>query len=294
MEAGASRLKRRHPGVGLTLVPTPLGNLRDITLRALDVLRDADLIAAEDTRVTRRLLTAHGLTGKRVVSYREQNAADATPALLESARTQTVALVCYAGMPGISDPGRALIVAARAAGVPVSVLPGPVAFTCAAVLSGFDLTGLTFEGFVPRSGGPRREALRSALSRKGPTAWYESPHRIVATLEALEVLASDARVFVARELTKLHEQQAFGTPQQVKDALAQPVRGEIVLVIEPRQAEREAATASDIESRIDALLDAGMSAAAAAKSLAAHDGMQRSSAYERVVARQRHRKGTQR
>jgi len=274
----------------LTLVPTPLGNLRDITLRALDVLREADLIAAEDTRVARRLLSAHGLTGKRLVSYREQNAAEATPAILAAARTLAVALVSDAGMPGISDPGRELIVAARAEGIPVTVLPGPVAFTTAAVLSGFDLTGLTFAGFVPRAAGARGVALRTALAGAGPTAWYESPHRIVATLEALAEIASDARVFVARELTKLHEQQVAGTPREVNDALAKPVRGEIVLVIAPRRAVRSPTSPAEVEARIDAMLDAGMSAAAVAKSVATYDGVQRSIAYDRVVARQRTRR----
>jgi 16S rRNA (cytidine1402-2'-O)-methyltransferase len=276
--------------VGLTLVPTPLGNLRDITLRGLDVLRDADLIVAEDTRVARRLLTAHGITGKPIVSYREQNAAEATPAILERARSQSVALVTDAGMPGISDPGRDLVVAARAAGIGVDVLPGPVAYICAAVLSGFDLTGLTFAGFVPRTEGLRRRALSAALTGLGPTAWYESPHRIRATLETLDSLAGDARVFVGRELTKLHEQQILGTPREVMAALEEPVRGEVVLVVAPRPVANEPAAPAEIDRQIDALLDEGLAPSAIAKTVAAGTGASRSQTYERVVAR-KHARG---
>jgi len=137
-------------------VPTPLGNLRDITLRALDVLRDATLIVAEDSRVARRLLSAYELPGRELWTYHEHNAAATTGAILERAREALVAVVTDAGMPGISDPGSALVAAARAAAVPVEVLPGPTAFACAAVLSGFDLRRFAFEGFPPRAGGERR------------------------------------------------------------------------------------------------------------------------------------------
>jgi 16S rRNA (cytidine1402-2'-O)-methyltransferase len=273
--------------MGLTLVPTPLGNLRDITLRALDVLRECDLIAAEDTRVARRLLAAHGLPGKPLVSYREQNAAAVTGAILARARSAEVAVVSDAGMPGISDPGRELVAAARAAGIPITVLPGPVAYICAAVLSGFDLSGLTFEGFVPRAAGARQNALAAALARPGPTAWYESPHRIVATLEALASIDAEARVFIARELTKLFEQQILGTPREALQALAAPPRGEFVLLVAPRAQAPRAAAPGDVDAQIDALLAAGMPAAAVAKAVAARSGTPRAATYARVVDRKR-------
>lgn len=269
-------------------MPTPLGNLRDLTLRALDTLRDCDLVAAEDTRVARRLLSALGIAGKPLVSYREQNAAAATAAILERARTGSVAVVTDAGMPGISDPGRDLIVAARAAGVAVEVLPGPVAFVCAAVLSGFDLNGLVFAGFVPRAADARAAALRSALAREAPTAWYESPHRIVATLEELERMAADARVFIGRELTKAFEQQILGIPSAALAALARPVRGEVVLVVEPPARAAPANPDTRIDGAIDALLDLGMSVAETAKALAGHAGG-RDAAYVRASARKRSR-----
>jgi 16S rRNA (cytidine1402-2'-O)-methyltransferase len=271
--------------VSLVLVPTPLGNLRDITLRALDVLRDCELIVAEDTRVATRLLHALDLPRKRLLSYREQNAAQVTPAILDAARVAVVAVVTDAGMPGISDPGRDLVVAARTAGITVEVLPGPVAFVCAAVLSGFDLAGLTFAGFAPRTAGARRTAFATALAAAGPTSWYESPHRIIATLETIAEIAPHARVFVGRELTKLHEQQILGTAADALRALAQPVRGEIVLVIEPPPPVRIEPSGAAMDTRIDALLDAGMPAAAIARAVASETGADRATAYGRVVAR---------
>lgn len=272
-------------------MPTPLGNLRDITTRALDALRDCDVVVAEDTRVARRLLSAYGIAGKPLLSYREQNAAAATAEILRRAATGLVAVVTDAGTPGVSDPGRELIVAARAAGVPVEVLPGPVAFVCAAVLSGFDLTGLEFGGFVPRAAEQRDAALRRALARAGATAWYESPQRVVATLEAIALLAPAARVFVARELTKAFEQQILATPAAALAALERPVRGEIVLVLEPPQvpAARESAAAGALDAAIDALLDLGLSVADVAKALASSAAGGRSEAYARAAERKRGR-----
>jgi 16S rRNA (cytidine1402-2'-O)-methyltransferase len=271
--------------MSLVFVPTPLGNLRDITLRALDVLRDADLIVAEDTRVTRRLLSAHGISGKAVTSYREQNAALVTPHILARAQAAVVAVVSDAGMPGVCDPGRELLVAARAAGIAVEVLPGPVAYVTAAVLSGFDLNGLTFAGFVPRAAGARTKAFLDALARSGPTAWYESPRRIAGTLEALESLAPAAHVFVARELTKVFEQQAAGNPAEVGRALEQPVRGELVLVLAPLESRAAPKSASSLDAAIDDLLEQGASVAAAAKTLVQRGFGERGALYARVSER---------
>ena len=147
--------------MGLVFVPTPLGNLRDVTLRAVDALRDASLVVAEDSRVARKMLSALAIAGKEIWTYHEHNARTATPAILERARAESVAVVTDAGTPGISDPGSALVAAAREAGVPVEVLPGPVAFVVAAVLSGFDLRRLLFAGFAPRAGSQRRAAFRA-------------------------------------------------------------------------------------------------------------------------------------
>jgi 16S rRNA (cytidine1402-2'-O)-methyltransferase len=270
----------------LTFVPTPLGNLRDITLRALDVLRDCDVIVAEDTRVARRLLSALDLPSKPIWSYREQNAAEATESILERARTEHVAVVTDAGMPGISDPGRELVAAARGAGIAIDVLPGPCAFVCAGVLSGYDIRRLTFAGFVPRALGERERALSAALASGTTTAYYESPNRLVATLEHLHAFAPHAPVFVAREMTKRFEQQIAGTPSDVLAALERPVRGEIVLVLGPvLAAPAIAASANDIDGAIDELLAAGASPAQAAKKLAAQDLGDRTTIYRRIVER---------
>jgi 16S rRNA (cytidine1402-2'-O)-methyltransferase len=276
--------------LSLTFVPTPLGNLRDITLRALDVLRDCALVVAEDSRVARRLLSAHGITGKRVSSYREQNAARVTETILTRAKSESVAILSDAGTPGISDPGRELIVAARAAGVAIEVLPGTVAFVVAAVLSGFSLEGLVFGGFLPRAAGARASALQTALDSGATHAWYESPQRIIATLAALENLDPSANVFVARELTKRHEQQVAGTPSAVLTALERPVRGEIVLVLGPR-ATRTPSRSGDLDGAIDAALDAGLSVSATAKMLARERSENRAELYARVSARKRGRSG---
>ena len=270
----------------MTFVPTPLGNLRDITLRALDALRDAELIVAEDTRVARRLLSAHGITGKMLWTYHEHNAEGSTPAILEHAAAGSVAIVTDAGMPGISDPGSALVAAARAAGIPVEVLPGPTAFACAAVLSGFDVRRFTFEGFPPRSSPARKAAFAAAMARGVPSVWYESPHRIVAALADLAEIAPDIPTFLVREFTKLHEQQVAGTPANVAAALPDPMRGEVAFVIDAGIAvAAKPATGASLDAQIDALLAEGASTAAIAKRLAASGAGDRQTIYARVGER---------
>jgi 16S rRNA (cytidine1402-2'-O)-methyltransferase len=276
--------------MGLIVVPTPIGNLRDITLRALDVLRSCQLIVAEDTRTTKRLLSAHGISGKELWSYREQNAARVTRAILARAAEQIVAVVADAGMPGISDPGRDLVVASRSEGIAVEVLPGPAAFVCAAVLSGFDLNGFSFEGFVPRRAAERRAAFEAALARGKTSAWYEAPHRIGLTLDELAELRPEAAVFLVRELTKLHEQQVAGKPAEIRAALPEPVRGELVLVLGPRAGPRaRTPTEDDLDAQIDAALDAGLNAAGTAKVVAERLGLLRHDVYPRVSRRKHER-----
>ena len=271
--------------MGLTFVPTPLGNLRDITLRSLDALREAQLIVAEDSRVARRLLTALAIAAPPIWTYHEHNAAGATAAILERAAIERVVVVTDAGMPGISDPGTALVAAARAAGIALDVLPGPTAFACAAVLSGFDVRRFSFEGFPPRTAGARRAAFTAALDRGVPTVWYESPHRIGAALADLAAVAPGVHTFVLREFTKLHEQQLGGTPAAVAAALPDPVRGEVVLVVDALPAVAAVPSGDAIDEQIDALLAAGASTAAIAKQLAANGAGERNVLYARVGAR---------
>jgi 16S rRNA (cytidine1402-2'-O)-methyltransferase len=263
----------------LIFVATPLGNLRDITLRSLDALRDADLIVAEDSRVTRRLLSAYEIPGKDIWTYHEHNAKTATETILERAQTERVVVVTDAGMPGISDPGSALVAAARAA------------FVCAAVLSGFDLRRFTFEGFPPRATGARDAAFAEALRAKAPSVWYEAPHRIRATLAGLASVGPTARVFLVRELTKLHEEHLAGTAAEILAKLADPVRGEIAFVIEPLAYEAVAPSEDTIDAAIDALLEGGASVSAAAKALVAQGAGERQHLYARITERKRVREG---
>lgn len=267
----------------LVFVPTPLGNLRDITLRGLDTLREAALIVAEDTRVARKLLHALGIDAPEIWSYREQNAAAVTPGILERARTQLVAVTTDAGMPGVSDPGTELVAAAREAGVAIDVLPGPTAAIGVAVLSGFPLDRWAFEGFPERSSGGRRRQFEAALRRQATTLWYESPQRIRSTLEDLSAVAPGARVFLVREYTKLHEQQVAGTPAAVAATLPEPVRGEIAFAIGPAEIAPAASVASDDE--IDALLAAGRRVSDVAKELSKQGRGDRNELYARVSAR---------
>ncbi|HWT05037.1 MAG TPA: 16S rRNA (cytidine(1402)-2'-O)-methyltransferase [Xanthomonadales bacterium] len=272
--------------MGLVFVPTPLGNLRDVTLRAIDTLRDASLIVAEDSRVARRLLNALEIGGKEIWTYHEHNARATTAAILGRAHAETVAVVTDAGTPGISDPGSSLVAAARDEGVPVEVLPGPAAFVCAAVLSGFDLRRFVFAGFPPRSGKQRRAAFGAALA--DTTVWYEAPHRIRESLADLAAVAPDRRVFLVRELSKLHEQQVLGTASDVAAAIAEPVRGEIAFVVEGGAVASEPAAPAhelDLDAAIDALLAEGLTTSAVAKRLAEAGHGERRHLYARVSQR---------
>lgn len=271
--------------MSLTLVPTPLGNLGDITLRAIQTLRDADLIVAEDTRVARKLLNALDIHSKEVWSYREQNAAAVTPGILARAREQRVALVTDAGMPAVSDPGSDLVTAARDAGIAIDVLPGPSALLGVAVLSGFSLVRFSFEGFPPRTRGARRERFASALRAGVTTIWYESPARIVDSLADLAAAAPGAKVFLVREYTKRFEQQLIGRPEEIVSVLPDPLRGEIAFAVAPYAATVQAQTVADLDGAIDALLTAGKGVGEIARRLAASGAGERRELYERASRR---------
>ncbi|HEV2260785.1 MAG TPA: 16S rRNA (cytidine(1402)-2'-O)-methyltransferase [Candidatus Rubrimentiphilum sp.] len=272
----------------LTFVPTPLGNLRDITSRALDALRDCTLIVAEDSRVARKLLSALKIPGKEIFSYREQNAHRVTGGILQRAREEHVAVISDAGMPGISDPGTELVAAAREAGITVDVLPGPSAAIGAALLSGFPLRRFTFEGFPPRSKTLRQKAFRGALELGIASIWFESPKRIAATLNDLAAVDPAADVFLVREYTKRFEQQLSGNAQHVRDQLTAPVRGEVTFVVLPSASKRlSRVPRRDIDAQIDALLAKAQSVASIAKTLAAQGFGSRRDIYARAGERKR-------
>ena len=231
MEAPAETFGR------IVIVPTPIGNLGDITLRALEILRSADRIACEDTRHSAPLLAHHGISGKPLVSLHEHNDARRAPELVQAARAgETIALISDAGMPGISDPGYRLIQACIASGIPLEVLPGPSAVITALIGSGFPCHAFHFGGFLSVKPGKRRAALASALESGETGIFFESPHRIVSTLDILADINPAARTCVARELTKKFETYHRGTAAEVLAHFhAHPPKGEIVLLVHAAQ-----------------------------------------------------------
>lgn len=193
--------------MALVVVPTPIGNLEDITLRALRILSEADLVACEDTRRTGRLLTHHGIKNT-LVSYHEHNEDRLAPELAERARTQEIALASDAGTPLVSDPGYRLVSACIEAGVDVEVLPGPSAPITALVASGLPADVVVFLGFLPRKGRERTDLLARIARERSTFVLFESPHRLAKTLGELP---PETLVVVCRELTKLHEEVFRGT-----------------------------------------------------------------------------------
>jgi 16S rRNA (cytidine1402-2'-O)-methyltransferase len=232
--------------VPLFVVATPIGNLEDVTLRALRVLREADLIACEDTRRTRTLLAHHGISTP-TTSYFEHNKLRKGAYLLGLLREgKTIALVTDAGTPGISDPGSLLVREARAAGIPVVPVPGPSALTAALSISGLPSAGVVFEGFLPIRPGRRRRRLVELAALGSTIVLYESPHRVLATLGAIGEVFGEIEVLMARELTKQFEEVVWATPSAHVERLARTEpRGEFTLVIPPGPRPRDAPERSD-------------------------------------------------
>jgi 16S rRNA (cytidine1402-2'-O)-methyltransferase len=271
----------RTEGV-LVLVGTPIGNLGDLTPRAVEALRSADTICCEDTRRTGRLLQHAGVERPRLVVVNDHTEAGEVPGVVASlARGERVAVVSDAGMPGISDPGERLVRAAVAAGHAVEVVPGPSAALAGLVTSGLPAGRFVFEGFLPRKGSGRTERLEAVAAEPRTVVLYEAPHRLARTLADLaEACGQERRVAVARELTKLHEEVWRGS---LGDALAwvraATPRGEIVLVLEGAPA----AAPPDDGALVDALKDelaAGATARDAARTVAARLGVPRRRVYD--------------
>lgn len=214
----------------LYLVATPIGNLEDISLRALRILREVKLIAAEDTRRTRHLLSAYGIT-TTLTSYHEQGRGTGTEHLLEFLRDNDVALVSEAGMPGLSDPGYNLVAAAAQKGILVIPIPGPSAIVAALAASALPGVQFLYVGFLPRRRGARQRFLESIAAEPRTIVALESPHRLRAALEDLLTVLGERRIAVGRELTKVHEETFRGTLSQALEYFTQP-RGEFTLVLE--------------------------------------------------------------
>jgi len=220
------------PAGSCWLVATPIGNLDDVSLRALAVLGGVDLVLAEDTRRTRILLTRYGLKA-RLEAFHDHNKERQAPKVVERLRAgERVALVSDAGMPAVADPGFVLVRALREAGLPYSVVPGPSSVLAALVLSGLPTDRFLFAGYPPRKSGRLRTFLSEALTERGTVVMLESIHRIRKTLEALQELAPDREAAVVREITKVHEEVLRGTPAELLIEMDGPrLKGELVLLL---------------------------------------------------------------
>lgn len=284
MSSGEQRVQ---PGT-LYLVGTPIGNLEDLSFRALRVLQQVDRIACEDTRQSGKLLSHYGIA-TRTVSYHEHNEAERAAELVtELQQGRSLALITDAGMPGISDPGYRLVTLAVQQGIPVVPIPGPAAFLTALVTSGLPTDAFEFRGFLPSKTGARREVLTGIAASPNTQIFYEAPHRIVESLADVVATLGDARpVVVARELTKLHEEFLRGTAAEVLATLRQReqtseagVRGEITLLIGKAAEGAAAVSRKSLRERLAEIQqEDGVDEKTALKRLAKEMGVSKSEAY---------------
>lgn len=270
----------------LYVVSTPIGNLGDITDRARIVLGGVDVIAAEDTRTTRRLLSLLAVsTGARFVSYHDHNAPARVEELVQQLTTgASVALVSDAGTPCMSDPGMRLVRAAANADVPVVAIPGACAFVAALVTSGLPTDLAAFHGFLPHRPGKRRAALEALATQRHTAVFYESPTRVVATLRDIAAVLGDRAVSVHREITKLHEETLRGRADDVADALTDP-RGEFTIVVE---GEKDSAPDTAEAQRLTHLLaEEGLAPAVIKRVVAGFTGARKRDVNDWLLLRQR-------
>jgi 16S rRNA (cytidine1402-2'-O)-methyltransferase len=272
----------------LSIVATPIGNLEDITLRALRTLREADLILAEDTRRTRVLCQQHGIATALRAFHAHSGEAAIERAVAEIAGGKHVALVSDAGTPLLSDPGASLVAAAYRAGLRVEALPGASALTTALCVAGIPIDSFRFLGFLPRSGRRRREALAELAADRSASVIFEAPPRLATTLQDLaQCLEPERELAVCRELTKLHEEVARGTAAELAERFREGTRGELTLVVAGRSAASPAPDAlsdEELDQRALALLAEGASVRDAAQQLATETGLRRQALYARVQA----------
>jgi 16S rRNA (cytidine1402-2'-O)-methyltransferase len=261
----------------LFLVATPIGNLEDVTLRALNVLRAVSIVAAEDTRTARNLLSHYDIH-PRLLSYNEHNMRERTPRLMRALETGDVALVSEAGMPGVSDPGYELTVAALAAGHEVSPIPGASASVSAVAASGLPSRQFTFVGFLPRRSVERRRLFESLAGERRTLVAFESPHRLQQALVDIRAALGERRIAVCRELTKLHEEIFRGTLTEAIGHFVEP-RGEFTLVVEGAPEAASEATDDDLRAELRRLRTLGASARDAAAEVALRTGVPRRRVY---------------
>ena len=266
----------------LYVVATPIGNLEDITLRSLRILKEVKLIAAEDTRTSRKLLSRYGIKTP-LISFHEHNQKNQIPRILGALTTGDVALVSDAGVPTLSDPGQELVRRALESGVPVAAAPGPSAVSAALSVSGMPANRFMFTGFLPRRQRERRELLSTLAEFPDTVVIFEAPHRLRSTLKDLLAVWGDRRITVCRELTKRFEEVFPATVSQALERFAEP-RGEFTLVVEGGVAEKAVWDHEDVRSSLAQLKVEGMRAREAVSRVAAESGMRRSLVYREWLA----------
>jgi len=262
----------------LYVVATPIGNLEDITLRAIRTLKQVKLIAAEDTRETRKLLATYDIQ-TRVTSYHEHNKLTKLEYILNQLQSGDVALVSDAGTPGISDPGYELIVAASQRNIPVIPVPGPSVLITALVVSGLPTGSFTYLGFLPHKSSERRMFLETVCQEQRTLVFFESPHRLHNTLQDMLEIFGDRRISVCRELTKLHEEIFRGTISEAIQHFVLP-RGEFTLVVAGMQPAKKNEITGEIERRLATLRQTGINAREAISRLAEETGISRRKLYQ--------------
>jgi 16S rRNA (cytidine1402-2'-O)-methyltransferase len=267
----------------LHLVATPIGNLEDVTLRALRVLREATLLFAEDTRRTRKLLDRYDIPTHAVSLHAHNEATRIEKGLAVLGEGGDVVLVSDAGTPLVSDPGARLVAAAIAAGYDVIAVPGASAVLAALAVSGLPVEAFTFIGFLPRKAGARKSLLAQHIARRETLVLFESPRRLTATLGELADVFGDRRACVARELTKLHEEAARGRLRELAQRFDGGVKGEISIVVEGA-GEPEPLDAADLDAAIRERLGSGTTVGTIAAELAPEAGLPKREVYARVLA----------
>jgi 16S rRNA (cytidine1402-2'-O)-methyltransferase len=270
------------PGI-LYVVPTPIGNLEDVTYRAVRVLREADVVACEDTRQTRKLLD-HFEIRKETVSYHEHNEAERSAELAaRMLRGETVALVSDAGTPLVSDPGYRLVRAAIDNGIPVQALPGASAALTALAAAGLPTDAFYFGGFLPAKTGQRAKVLETLAEEQATLVFYEAPHRILETLDAIHEVLGPRPVVVARELTKIHEEYLRGTAAEIRATLAarDAVKGEITVLVGKSSGPPPDDT--PLEEAVESLIRAGTPRMDAIKQVARRRGLSKREVYDQLL-----------
>lgn len=268
----------------IILAATPIGNLGDASRRLIEVLENAEVVAAEDTRTTQRLLRALEITNRpRLIALHDHNEKHKAAELAALAAEQDVVVVSDAGMPAVSDPGYGLVAAAVEVGVTVTAIPGPSAVLMALAISGLPTDRFTFEGFLPRKPGERRSALRALATEPRTMIFFESPSRLASTLADLgTVFGDDRRIAVCRELTKLYEEVRRGTASELVAWAEAGVKGEIVIVVEG--AAPVATSAEDAGAQVQTLVGGGMRLKEACAEVAAATGLSSRDLYQQALA----------